>query len=170
MLKLRWRKEWICSESPLTMCAIAKGWTLERFLIWYQPGVTREKGPIGALASFTLQRNRSMRRARLSAYCLRLACSGWPAGFTSTCFIYLRLKMRMELHECIYYFRGSFDCWWSLWWGRPRSPRHPRQQRLPLCRSRPAPHRRSHRHHHSPPLPKNARPQHTLGGLRTPPL
>ena len=27
---LRWRKEWICSERPITKCAIVKGWTHAR--------------------------------------------------------------------------------------------------------------------------------------------
>ena len=36
------------------------------------------------------QHHLSMRRARLLDYWLRLACSGWPAGILSTCFIDLR--------------------------------------------------------------------------------
>ena len=54
---LRWIKEWICSERPITICAVVKGWTRQKFLIWLQRKVTMEQGPISALVSFTLQRN-----------------------------------------------------------------------------------------------------------------
>ena len=71
----------------------------QRSMIWHQHGVTREQGPIRALVSFTLQRNLigSINWAcavhkfwAISWHWLRLACSGWPAGFISTYFIYLR--------------------------------------------------------------------------------
>ena len=38
---LRVGKEWICSERPFTICAIAKGWTCQGSLIWHQREVTR---------------------------------------------------------------------------------------------------------------------------------
>ena len=38
------------------------------------------------------QHHLTMRRARLLGYWLRLACSGWPAGFVSTCFYLSKLQ------------------------------------------------------------------------------
>ena len=46
---LKWRKEWICSKRPITICAIVKGWMCQGSLIWHQREVTREQGPIRAL-------------------------------------------------------------------------------------------------------------------------
>ena len=59
MLELGWRKEWICSERPITKCPIVKCWTYARSTryIRHQRKVTWEQGPIRALASITLQRN-----------------------------------------------------------------------------------------------------------------
>ena len=38
---LRRRKEWICSERSITICAIVKVWTCQGSLIWHQHEVTR---------------------------------------------------------------------------------------------------------------------------------
>ena len=94
---LRWRKEWICSESPITICARVKGWICQGSRIWHQGEVTREQGPIRALIIYITekpmrQHHLSMLRAQIVGYLLRLTCSGWPAGFISTCFIHLRQK------------------------------------------------------------------------------
>ena len=62
--------------------------------IWDQCEVTWEQGPIRALVSITFQRNLISTLSRawaehqfwaISWHWLRLACSGWPAGFESTC-------------------------------------------------------------------------------------
>ena len=52
---LSWIKEWICSERPITINAIVKGWTCQGSLIWHKRDVTMGQGPIRALVSFTLQ-------------------------------------------------------------------------------------------------------------------
>ena len=52
---LRWRKEWIWSERPITICAIVKNWTNAKS---HWSGISaRSQGPITALVSITLQRN-----------------------------------------------------------------------------------------------------------------
>ena len=66
----------------------------QEYQIRQQQEVTWEQGPIRALASITLQRNListtswgcpEHQLAAISGHWLRLACSGWPAGFESTC-------------------------------------------------------------------------------------
>ena len=75
---LRRIKEWICSDRPITICATIKAWIRQGFQIWPRCDVTRRK----------LRCN--MHRTRLLGYSPQPACSGWPAGFVSTCFIHLR--------------------------------------------------------------------------------
>ena len=38
--------EWICSERPITICAVVKDWTCQGSLIRHQPEVKREQGSI----------------------------------------------------------------------------------------------------------------------------
>ena len=91
---LRWRREflyelwWRAGLMP-EVTDLASAWGHEG---------TR---PIRALVSFTLQRNliASINWAcavhkvlAISWHWLRLACSGWPAGFISTCFNFLSFK------------------------------------------------------------------------------
>ena len=97
-LYLGWRKEWICSERPITICPIVTCWTHARRT---RQGISaRSRGnkdqsglshrlhyretlsppPAGGAQStnFGLL-------AAMSRHWLRPACSGWPAGFESTC-------------------------------------------------------------------------------------
>ena len=62
--------------------------------LWHKREVTWEQGPIRALVSITFQRNlissiswasRAHQFWAISSHWLRLACSGWAAGFESTC-------------------------------------------------------------------------------------
>ena len=55
--ELRWIKEWICSERPITICAIVKAWLCHGSRIWPKCDVTTRQGPMRALILFTLQRN-----------------------------------------------------------------------------------------------------------------
>ena len=54
---LRRIKEWICSERPITICAIVKAWLCQMSRICPKGDVTRRQRPMRALVSFTLQRN-----------------------------------------------------------------------------------------------------------------
>ena len=91
MKGLRWIKEWICSERPITICAIVKACLCQGSRICLKGDVTRRQRPMRALTYFTEQRNlrANKRRTRLLDYSPQLACLGWPsAGFISIC-VYL---------------------------------------------------------------------------------
>ena len=95
---LGWRKEWICSERPITVCPLVTCWTHARCTRYGitarsrgnkdQSGVlhrlhyweTLSPPPAGGGKSIN-----SGLLAAISRHWLRLACSGWPAGFESTC-------------------------------------------------------------------------------------
>ena len=91
---LRWMKEWICSERPITICAIVNAWLCQGPEIWLRRDITRRQRPIRALASFTLHviLRTNMHRTRLLCYLLQPACPGWPARFISTCFYSSKMK------------------------------------------------------------------------------
>ena len=103
---LRWRKEWICSEWPITISAIVKSWTHARSHWSNISVVTREQGPIRALISFAYKRNliasinwecAEHKFWATSWHWLRLACWGWPVGFISTCVWSSKLSLRTRL-------------------------------------------------------------------------
>ena len=98
LCNLRWKKEWICSERPISICTIVKGWTCQGSGIWPNCDITWRHRPMKALVSFTSQRNlcTNMRRMRLLGYSLQSACSGWPAGFMSTCFYLSKMQQSIE--------------------------------------------------------------------------
>ena len=106
--KLSWINEWICSERRITLCTLVKAWLFQGFRFWPQFDVTGRRGPMRALASFILQRKQrcNMRRTRLLWYSPQPACSGWPAGFISTCFTHLRYH-HIPLQSC-----GLRRCHW----------------------------------------------------------
>ena len=93
LMNLRPRKKWIVlrSERPITICAIVKGWTQQGFLIWHIR--VRSKGTLRPIIYITEksvhQHHLSMHRARLLGRWFKLACSGWPAGFISTYFLFI---------------------------------------------------------------------------------
>ena len=60
----------MCSETPITECAIVKTWLCQGSRIWPQCNVTRRQRPMRALVSFTLQRNlrTNMRRTNFGAF------------------------------------------------------------------------------------------------------
>ena len=78
LIYLRCINEWICSERPITECAIVKAWPCQGSRIRPKCDVTRRQRPMGALVSFPLQRSlhANMRRTRLLGYSPQLACSG----------------------------------------------------------------------------------------------
>ena len=55
------------------------------------------KGIILSIPIYTLDMFANMHRARILGYSSRLACSGWPDGFLSTCFIHLSLESEEEV-------------------------------------------------------------------------
>ena len=93
-INLRWRKEWLCSERPLTICTIVKGWTHARS---HWSGISvRSRGnkDQSGLAYLLHYRGPNLhhqlgRREHqfwaISWHLLRLALLNWPAGFKSTC-------------------------------------------------------------------------------------
>ena len=67
---LRWIKQWIGSERPITICAIVKTWLCPWSRISPQCDITRRQRPIGTLVMITLQRNlhTNMHRTQLLGY------------------------------------------------------------------------------------------------------
>ena len=98
-LVLRWIKEWICSERPITLCPRVKNWLCQGSRIWPKGDVTRRQRPMRALVSFTLLRNVCTNKCRtqLLGYLPQPACSGWRAGSISTCFYSSKLSGSIRL-------------------------------------------------------------------------
>ena len=72
-----------------------KTWLCQGLRIWPKCDVTRKQRPMRSHISLTLQRNlhADIHRMQLLGYSPQPACSGWPAGFISTCFfIHLRFN------------------------------------------------------------------------------
>ena len=88
---LGWRKEWICSERPITIYPIVKCWTHARSTRQAISARSRwNKDPSGLLHWLHYWKTLSAEHqffgllVAISWHWLRLACSGWPAGFEST--------------------------------------------------------------------------------------
>ena len=75
-------------EIIIHVCARVKTWLCQGSRMWPKYDVTRRQRSMRALVSFTLQRNlcTNMHRTQLLGYSPPQACSGWLAGFISTCF------------------------------------------------------------------------------------
>ena len=78
----------VCNERPITICAIVKAGLCQGSLIWLKCDITQRQRSMRALVLFSLQRNlhANIGRMQLLGYSPQPACSGWSAGFISTCF------------------------------------------------------------------------------------
>ena len=75
-----------------------KTWLSHGSRIWPQWYDTRRQRPMRALVSFAFQRNvQNMWRTQLLGHSPHPACSGWPAGFISTCFYSYKVLLQMEV-------------------------------------------------------------------------
>ena len=103
-LNLRRKKEWICSERPITICIIVKTWLCPGSRIWSKCVVSRRQRPWGLPYYLHNKRNlcTNMPRTQLLGYSPQPACSGWLAGFISTCFYSSKIKF------------PSTGCLWNL--------------------------------------------------------
>ena len=72
---LRWINEWICSERPITICAIVKTMLCQGSRIWPKRDVNRRLRPMRALLSLQRNLHTNMCRTRLSGYSPQQACS-----------------------------------------------------------------------------------------------
>ena len=87
---------------------VVKTWLCQGSRSWFIYDFTWRQGPMMTLVSFTLQRNlrTNMSRTQYLGYSPQPACSGWSAGFMSTCFYSSKVKPSSEVR---FYFNTVLD-------------------------------------------------------------